>query len=274
MLHTAQKNNKSTTYKRVSVILFCSMCFIAIVTKNQHFSDAVSYVLYPVIKIQQGVQEWLQARELRAKENAELTSRIQLLQEECDVLREENNMLHATSAHYDDIAEIVSFKERYASSARTLVHIIGRVFTDNDHYVLIDAGKDQNVSRNMVALYHNAIVGVVEEVYPRYAKIRLVTDKRCKISVSCIGTGGTGIHKGKNNNQETEISYMSHLAHVLVGDRVVSSGEGALFPQGFLVGNISAYERDGLYYRITVTPGVDVTAIQYCDLIAPHALTE
>lgn len=262
------------TYKRFGLITFCFLLLLGALTKNDQFMAAVSYLVYPAVKVQNSLHEWLRDRELRLRDNAELINRIQTLEHECDMVREENIMLHSTGAYYDSVAEVISFKERYESQARILVQIIGRVLTDRDHYILVDAGKNRTITRNMVALYHNAIIGVVEEVYPRYAKVRLVTDKRCKVSVSCVGTGGSGIHKGTNNTQMTEIAYMSHLATVLVGDRVVSSGEGAIFPQGFLVGSIDSYERDGLYHRIAVVPAVDIATIRYCDLIASHGIIE
>jgi rod shape-determining protein MreC len=58
---------------------------------------------------------------------------------------------------------------------------------------------------------------------------------------------------------------------LLVGDEVVTSGLGASFPPGLVVGKVSTVSRDdGMFQRVEVQPAVDVSRVRAVEvLLAP-----
>ena len=56
-----------------------------------------------------------------------------------------------------------------------------------------------------------------------------------------------------------------------VGDEVVTSGLGATFPPGLVVGRVSAVGKDdGMFQRVEVEPTVDVSRVRAVEvLLAP-----
>jgi rod shape-determining protein MreC len=60
-------------------------------------------------------------------------------------------------------------------------------------------------------------------------------------------------------------------AKIEVGDEVVTSGLGASFPPGLVVGKVSKVEHDdGLFQRAEVVPSVDVSRVRVVEvLLAP-----
>ena len=93
------------------------------------------------------------------------------------------------------------------------------------------------------------------------------TDRSCKVAVSCTSTGAVGICRGLNNENRLALNYVSHLQKLKIGDKLISSGEGEIFPQGFGVGEVNEFTSDGMYYRAYAKPLIDVTSLKYCYLI-------
>jgi rod shape-determining protein MreC len=228
--------------------------------------QATSYCAYPFLAMQHRlinpIKVWWQHKHAVH----ELHDTITHLQNQCDTLNAEIIALHASRAYADDIHELQTFKKRYEQHAH-ITQIIAKSFSNQSHYFLVDAGAQDNIYQDMVAVYKNCLVGRVVEVYPWYSKVQLITDTMCKVSASCASSRALGIHRGQNVENETIMQYVSHLDKVAVGDAVLSSGEGLVFPQGFSLGTIATCKQDGLYHTITVKPSLDLRSLQYCALL-------
>jgi len=61
----------------------------------------------------------------------------------------------------------------------------------------------------------------------------------------------SGIHQGANKGT-TDLSYISHLERIRVGDMVLSNGEGLIFPAGFAWGTIQSAQQGDLFYTVVV----------------------
>jgi rod shape-determining protein MreC len=132
---------------------------------------------------------------------------------------------------------------------------------------LIDAGSSKGVEKDMVVVYKHCLVGKVTEVYPWYSKVVAITDRTCKVAVQCVNQKTTGIHEGTNDLGATQLKYVSHLEPIEVGDYLISSGEGLVFPRGLGVGQIVSCAQSGLYHVIEVKPLIDMQKIAYCTVI-------
>jgi len=61
--------------------------------------------------------------------------------------------------------------------------------SENAQFILVDGGSRQGVKKDMVALHNNCLIGRVDDVYPWYCKICLITDPACKVAAYCAKTG-------------------------------------------------------------------------------------
>ena len=50
-------------------------------------------------------------------------------------------------------------------------------------------------------------------------------------------------------------------------EKIYSSGQGTVFPKGFLVGEIESFEPSGLYYAIKIKLALNIAELEYCYLI-------
>lgn len=237
-----------------------------------------SCILYPLLRVQQLVVEpitnWL-GRSVSIKK---LENTVETLTKKYDDVFAENIALKAIGHYADETKELRDFNKRYSLSCGHVVQILARHFSPNNQFFLVDAGTSQGIQKDMVALYGNAIVGRVVQVYPWYCKVCLITDVDCKIGALCMPAvikktssakkSASGIHEGTNNTAHTVMRYVSHLESVNVGDDVFSSGEGLVFPKGFALGKVISADKGDLFYTITIQPTLDFQALRYCTLVA------
>lgn len=125
--------------------------------------------------------------------------------------------------------------------------------------VFIDRGKEEGIEKGLVVVNYQGLVGKVIETYPHQAKVLLILDERSKVGVRDQQTRDVGILQGKGERGVCELNYLLNKALVEVGDRVITSGLGGLFPEGILVGEISRVRKNPrrLFQEVEVVPSVD-----------------
>lgn len=246
-----------------------------------------SCILYPFLRVQQLVVEPIMTWSSRSVTIQELEEAVESLQKERDGIVAENIALKAMHYYADETSELRDFNKKYLLSRGRVVQVLARHFSPNNQFFLVDAGTSHGIKKDMVALCCNTIVGKVTQVYPWYCKVCLITDADCKIAALCLPAlcslggvgppknlkknlkkGANGIHEGINDGLHTVMRYVSHLESVNVGDEVLSSGEGLVFPKGFGLGKVVAVDKGELFYAITINPVLDFKTLRYCTLVA------
>ncbi len=226
-----------------------------------------SIISYPALVGNAWVVEpctkWLSHRKHTENLYQELTT----LKNEYQKLEHLYALLQAKLSYLNGIKEIRAFSKRFNQKGK-VTQILARTFCKEGHFFLIDAGEQDKVTKDMIVLYNNALVGKVVEVYPLYSKVCLITDSRCKVGAYCAPTRAQGIHEGCNQEHETHLNYVDHLSKINEGDLVLTNGEGLLFPEGFTLGKVASVTSDGLYKQVSVTPACDLKQIEYCVLMA------
>lgn len=193
----------------------------------------------------------------------QLIEDVNLLRKENEQLKAEIITLKSTEVFLEDTQELREFKNRYEVETMFLAHIIFKQF-DREHFFLIDAGSQKNIQKNTAVVYRNCLIGKITEVYPLYSKVILITDPSCQVASYCTKTKAVGIYHGIKKLDEAALSHVDHIAHLEVGDQVVSSGEGLVFPRGFGIAQIVSFEDTGVHYAVTVKPLIDLTKLSYC----------
>ena len=132
----------------------------------------------------------------------------------------------------------------------------------------IDRG-EREVAPGMPVVAGGGPVGRVDKVYGDYADVTLISDPASSIDIVIPRTGGRGILTGlgKPDSYACTIEWLEHDskpdAKVEVGDDVVTSGLGASFPPGLVVGKIvKVAHDDGMFQRAEVEPAVDVSRVR------------
>ena len=136
--------------------------------------------------------------------------------------------------------------------------------------VTIARGTRDGLQTDLAVLAPAGVVGrVVGPLGANAAKVQLLVDRNAAIGAMLERSRSTGIVTGHVGDLPLRFDYISNLADVQVGDRVVTSGSEGIYPKGYLIGVVESvqmgrglYQDSGLYQDIGVRPGVDLGALE------------
>jgi rod shape-determining protein MreC len=106
---------------------------------------------------------------------------------------------------------------------------------------MVNAGSESGVARGQAAITGEGLVGRVSEVGIRAARVLLVTDLNSRVPVIDERSRQRAILTGDNSDRPS-LRYLDPATSAKIGDRIVTSGEGGVFPPGLPVGVIAAVE--------------------------------
>lgn len=143
-------------------------------------------------------------------------------------------------------------------------YIIGRVIMKEPGYWFdvfdINVGINQGVEEGDAVITPDGLAGRVLKVGGNYSTVVAIIDSRVSVSAVIERTRDNGIVKGGMQlSDEGGLCSMSFLpldADLQVGDRVVTSGLGGVFPKGLYVGQVSQVGT-GTDKQVVVKPAVD-----------------
>jgi len=197
------------------------------------------------------IKNFYEAKELR-EEN-------ELLKIEIDkLLFEKENYFKEILSSYQRFEKLLEFKQKKAYHLLP-VRVISYTPSIYFKVVFIDKGGKEGIKKGMAVVSPQGLVGKVIEEYSHQAKVLLIIDERSKVGIRVQRTRDIAILQGKGKEGVCELKYLLNTASVKVGDKVVASGLGNLFPEGILVGKISEVKRDSnrLFQEVKITPTVD-----------------
>ena len=128
--------------------------------------------------------------------------------------------------------------------------------------VLVDVGAHDGVERGQAAITGEGIVGRVTEVGERASRVLLVTDLNSRIPVVLDLSRERAVLAGDNTNRP-RLLYLPPKSAVKVGDRVVTSGSGGIFPPGLPVGVVASVE-GGV---VRVEPYAGLSRLEYLRIV-------
>jgi rod shape-determining protein MreC len=150
-----------------------------------------------------------------------------------------------------------------ATTGYLAARVVGKDATNWFKTIVLDRGSSHGVRRNLPVVAQDGLVGRVVEVTARASKVQLLTDPLSAVGGLLQRTRVTGIVAG-NLGAGTRMTYLPLLADVAVGDEVLTSGMGGVFPKGIPVGRITAVERrsGALFQEATVEPSADLARLE------------
>jgi rod shape-determining protein MreC len=128
--------------------------------------------------------------------------------------------------------------------------------------VMVNAGRENGVVRGEAAITGEGLIGRVSGVGSRAARILLITDLNSRVPVIVEGSRQRAVLAG-DNSEYPSLRYLESGAAIRIGDRIVTSGQGGVFPPGLPVGVVAAL--DGELAR--VEPFAELSRVDYLRLV-------
>jgi len=147
-----------------------------------------------------------------------------------------------------------------------LTFITGVVLTDSGSpfrkSVLLNIGERDGLREGWAAMDGIGLVGRISGVGQETARVLLLTDNSSRVPVTIQPSGQTAVITG-NNSSTPLIDFLEKPELVRAGDRVVTSGDGGVFPPDLLVGQV-VEDRQG---RLVVRPAADFERLAFLRIL-------
>ena len=124
--------------------------------------------------------------------------------------------------------------------------------------VLVNRGLSHGVRSGMPVISELGLVGLVTATSTRAAKAMLVLDRQSAIDGIVQRSRSRGIVRGRGTDQ-LDFEFVVRGSDVRIGDVVISSGLGGVYPKGIRIGEVSSVSDPGskLLQTAKLVPAVD-----------------
>lgn len=143
------------------------------------------------------------------------------------------------------------------------VNAIGDDVTPWYHSLVIDRGASSAITEGMAVVAANGVVGQVVKVATNTSRVLLLTDHTSGIAATILRSRARGVVKGKGESGCT-LEFASRDDDIKVGDMVVTSGIGGVFPKGIPIGEVTMVKRGeyGVFQTVAIRPSVQMSHIE------------
>lgn len=176
-------------------------------------------------------------------------------------LKEENERLQARNAELEEaeqtatrLQSLLDLQDAYSLQS-TAARIISGSSDSWTSTVTIDKGATSGLTTGMPVMASNGVIGQIIQCDATTSVVRLVADESSSISAMVQSSRAQGMLCGSASG-EVSLSLVRTTQTVEVGDTVVTSGLGGVFPKGLPLGRVSSVENNpgSLYLDIVVEP--------------------
>ena len=190
-------------------------------------------------------------------------------------LREENQRLRVealrvgeTDAENDGLRRLLVLRERLPLET-VAGEVIARDWGGWIRALTVNRGRGDNIARLAAVISPDGLIGRVVDVRPGASIIQVLTDPTSIVGAHVVRTRTPGIVAGEPSGA-LRFKYMARDgAAIQIGDVLVTSGQGGLFPRGIPIGRVRAIDDRGpaLFHYAVLTPAVDFSKVDQVLLI-------
>ena len=243
-MQTLFTRGPSATF-RMAVLVVASIVLMTVDQRWQSLElvrSALSSVIYPLqytidlpIRLYYWSDEVFSSRQILLEKNREfearhLENRVQL--QKLDIIEKENERLR----------ELLSATSK--TTERLLISEIINV--DVDPYrqlILLNKGSSSDVYRGQPIMDAQGIMGQIVHVSLLSSTAMLITDASHALPVQIDRTGLRTNAFGTGKMDQLNLRYLTHNVDIQVGDTLITSGLGGVFPPNYPVARITKVER-------------------------------
>ena len=182
------------------------------------------------------------------------------LQEENKQMLYLQNKVHTLEVENRLLSRLLNYVPP-AEATYVSAKIIAETGDDFTHAMIIYIG-DAKVKKVQVVLAAESVIGRIEQVGGKYAKVILLNDISSKIPVVIERTRVRGILSG-NNTALPQLIFTKSTADIQEGDLVVTSGIGGTFPAGLPIGFVNSIKGN----EIDVEMISDLDRVEYVRVV-------
>lgn len=184
------------------------------------------------------------------------------LERELQVLKGELISLSELKQENERLTGLLQLKGK-SSFSSIAARLIGRDPSHWSQFVVINKGVKDGVRTDTVLIHPQGLVGKIVAAGPHVARGILLTDRQSRVSALNERTRDIGMIEG-TGGATLKMTYLDYHSKIQVGDVIVSSGIGGIYPKGIPIGRIQLVgeEKNQLALYAVVEPFVSFSKLE------------
>jgi rod shape-determining protein MreC len=184
---------------------------------------------------------------------------------DAELIGEENKFLNS----------FLGIKEEHVDFLFEDATVIGRESTNYRTVYTLSKGTLHGIEVNMPIITEEGLVGHITEVGATWSKAVLLTETASAVGGFVERSGVLGVVEGTYELRTEGVCRMVYIepdSDIRVGDKVVSSGIGGVYPRGLMIGKITRIEMDEASRTLTATiePAADLDSVAKLMIITEY----
>lgn len=207
-------------------------------------------------------------------------------------LRDENAALRAELEGYKSLvydAELIGeeneflsdylgIKEEHVDFLFENATVVGREATNYRTVVTLSKGILHGIEVNMPVITEKGLIGHITEVGSTWSKAEIITESSSAVGAYIERSGTLGVVEGTYELRTEGLCRMVYIeadSDIRVGDKVLSSGIGEVYPRGLLIGKVADVSVDERTRTLvaTVEPAADLESISKVMIITEYKIS-
>ncbi|MBE7022421.1 MAG: rod shape-determining protein MreC [Ruminococcaceae bacterium] len=173
------------------------------------------------------------------------------LKEEIQELSEKLRDLDSYSQENQRLRQLLELKEGSPQLDMVGCEVIAKDPGNWFYSFTVDKGAGDGIEKNDTVVSGAGLVGHVTEVGPNWARVQSIIDSNSSVGALISRTQDFAIVDGDltlADSGKCILSYVTQAPSLVLGDAVVTSGLGGVYPEGILIGTVSEIISDSMGY--------------------------
>lgn len=160
------------------------------------------------------------------------------------------------------LKKIVELKQA-VDAPSVVARVIGEDSAPWFKSIIIDRGESDGLKEGMPVIATAGVVGQVVKVASNSSRVLLLTDNASAIAAIVQRSRARGVVKGKGGGLCT-LDFAMRDEDVQVGDVVVTSGMGGIFPKGLPMGEVTMVNKGEfrIFQSVEIKPAVNLSHVE------------
>jgi len=130
--------------------------------------------------------------------------------------------------------------------------------------IMIDRGEVDGLKEGMPVIAADGVIGQLIKVVASSSRVLLITDHASGVAGVIQRSRARGVVKGKGSGGICVLEFALAEEDVKVGDAVITSGIGGVYPKGLKIGEVTMVKKGeyGIFQTVDVRPTVNLARLE------------
>lgn len=263
------------------VVVAVALCLLSYLSTTSSFlSNAAGIVTKPFRTAFTAVEQWVEDKQKYYADYTALEEENRVLREKIAEMEEAVRQSQSDSEENALFRELIGLREQRRDFVFESASIIERSSSNWTSSFTLGRGTAHGVAvGNCVVSAEGYLVGVVSEVGYNWCTVLTVLDTDTQLGALVFRTGEIAVAGGDftlMKEGRLKLNYIGTASQLLIGDRIVTSGLGGVYPSGLVIASVEQVQTDdsGLTQYAVLKPMTDIDTLTEVFIIKSFDIVE